>query len=169
MKYVLFAVLAVAAIVLLMTLIGMTLPAGHTASRKARFRQTPQALFSVISGSGEWRSSLQQVEALPSVDGRERWKEIDRRGSGITYELVESTPPLRRVTRIADDALPYAGTWTIELAPAPGGATISVTERGEVKNPIFRFISKFFTGHYQSIDLYLGDLGTRFDEQLTIE
>lgn len=169
MKYVLIAVLAVGAIVLLMTLIGMTLPAGHTASRKARFRQTPQAVFAVISGSGEWRSSLQQVEALPSVNGRERWKEIDRRGSGIIYELVESTPPLRRVTRIADDALPYGGTWTLELAPAPGGSTISVTERGEIKNPIFRFISKFFLGHYQSIDLYLGDLGKRFDERLTIE
>lgn len=169
MKYILIALLAVAALVLLMTIIGMTLPSGHTASRKARFRQTPQALFEAISGPGEWRSSLQQIEPLPSVDGRQRWIEIDKRGSGITYELVESTPPLRRVTRIADDTLPFSGTWTIELAPAAGGATVSVTERGEVKNPIFRFVSKYIMGHYQTIDLYLGDLGKRFDEHLTIE
>ena len=169
MKYVLLAVVAIAALVLLMTIIGSTLPTGHTASRKAHFRQTPQALFEVISGPGEWRSSLQRIEPLTPVNGRKRWKEFDKRGDGVTYELVESTPPLRQVTRIADDSLPYGGSWTIELAPAAGGSMVSITERGEVKNPIFRFISKFVTGHYQSIDLYLGDLAKRFDERLIIE
>ena len=169
MKYLVILLVAVAALVLLMMLIGSTLPTGHTTSRRARFRQTPQALFEVISGPGEWRSSLQRIEPLTPVNGRKRWKEFDKRGDGITFELVESTPPLRQVTRIADDSLPFSGSWTIELAPAAGGSIVLITERGEVKNPLFRFISKFVTGHYQSIDQYLGDLAKRFDQRLIIE
>ncbi len=169
MKYVLFAMLAIAALAALITIFGMTLPAAHTASRKARFRQTPQAIFDVLSGPTEWRTSLERVEPLPEVNGLRRWKEIDKRGSSITFELVEATRPLRRVTRIADDSLPFSGTWTLQIAPAAGGSVVSIVEHGEVKNPLYRFLSKFVFGHYQSIDLYLGDLAKRFDDKLDLE
>ena len=169
MKYILFTLLAIATLALLITLFGMTLPSAHIASRKVRFRQTPQAIFDAISGPGEWRTSLERIEPLPEVNGQKRWKEIDKRGNSITFELVESTRPLRRVTRIADDSLPFGGTWTLQIAPAPGGSLVSITEHGEVKNPLFRFLSKFVMGHYQSMDLYLGDLAKRFDERLILE
>jgi hypothetical protein len=169
MKWILVPLVAIAALVLLIAIIGMTLPTGHVASRRARFRQSPQALFDAIAGPGEWRSNLKRIEQLPSVDGKQRWKEIDKRGDGITFELVESTPPLRRVTRIADETLPFGGTWTIEIAPAAGGSTVAITERGEVRNPIFRFVSRFVMGHYASIDTYLGDLAKKFNEPLMIE
>ena len=169
MKWILVCLVALASLVLLTVIIGMTLPAGHVASRRARFRQSPQALFEAISGPAEWRSDIKRIELAPSVDGRQRWKEIGKRGDAITYELVESTPPLRRVTRIADENLPYSGGWTFELAPAAGGATLQITERGEVKNPIFRFVSRFVIGHYGSIDTYLGDLAKKFGEPLNIE
>lgn len=169
MKWILIPVMALVAIVILIAIIGMTLPQAHLASRRARFRQTPQALFEVIAGPVDWRSNVTRIEQLPSINGRQRWKEFDQRGDGVTYELVDSTPPLRRITRIADDTLPFGGSWTLEVAPAPGGSTLRITERGEVKNPIFRFVSRFITGHHASIDTYMADLAKRFNEHLQIE
>ena len=169
MKYAILLIAAIAAIVGLIALFGMTLPVHHTATRKVRLRQTPQAIFDVLAGPPVWRTSLESVEDLPAVNGRPRWKEIDKRGNGITFELVEATRPLRRVTRIVDDNLPFGGSWTLEIAPSAGGSTVSITEHGEVRNPIFRFMSKFILGHYQSIDQYLGDLAKRFDETLILE
>lgn len=169
MKWILIPAMAIAALVLLIAIIGLTLPIGHVASRRARFKQSPQTLFDAVSGPAEWRSDITRIEPLPAVNGRPQWKEVGKRGDAIAYELVESTPPLRRVTRIADETLPYAGGWTLEIAPAPGGATLVITERGEVKNPVFRFVSRFLIGHYRSIDTYLSDLAKKFDEPMNIE
>ena len=165
MKWIVVPIMTVVALVLLMAIIGWTLPVGHVASRRARFRQTPQALFAAISGPGEWRSDIARIEPV----GPARWKEFSKGGDAVTYELVESTPPLRRVTRIADENLPYSGGWTLEIAPAHGGATLAITERGEVKNPIFRFVSRFLMGHYQTIDTYLADLAKHFNQPLEME
>ena len=170
MKWILVPVIAVAALILLVALIGWTLPAGHVASRRACFRQAPQAIFDAISGPGEWRSDIARVEPAAAGDnGRPRWKEISKRGEAITYELVESTPPMRRVTRIADENLPYSGGWTLEVAPASGGSILVITERGEVKNSVFRFVSRFVIGHYKSIDTYLADLARKFNQPLQME
>lgn len=169
MKWIVFVLVAIVALVLLVVLLGLTLPVGHVVSRRARFRESPQAVFDAISGAGEWRSDVVRIEILPPVDGRERWKEFDKHGDGVTYELVESTRPLRRVTQIADEGLPYSGGWTFEIAPAPGGSTLKITERGEVSNPIFRVVSRFVIGHYRTIDTYLSDLGKKFGEPVQIQ
>jgi hypothetical protein len=96
------------------------------------------------------------------VDGRPRWRERDRHGT-ITYEVTESVPPGRLVTRIADDGLPFGGTWTYQVTPDAGGSTLTVTEDGVVRNPVFRFVSRFVTGHTATIDAYLTALAARLE------
>ena len=44
---------------------------------------------------------------------------------------------------------------------AGGGSAITVTERGEVYNPAFRFLSKFVFGHESSIRSFLDALQRR--------
>jgi len=63
------------------------------------------------------------------------------------------------VTRIADPKLPFGGTWTYELSPAPERTSLRITEDGEVRNPVLRFVSRFVLGHTATIDRYLADLG----------
>jgi hypothetical protein len=87
---------------------------------------------------------------------------------------MESTPPPgnatgRVVTRIADPKLPFGGTWTIEVTPVEGGTTLRITERGEVHNPIFRFMSRFIFGQTKSMEDYLGALGKKFGETVSIQ
>ncbi len=39
--------------------------------------------------------------------------------------------------------------------PAPQGSTLTITEDGEVYNPIFRFMSRFVFGHEATMAAYL--------------
>ncbi len=89
------------------------------------------------------------------------WREYDSRGRGIAYELLESDPPRKLVTRIADRNLPYSGTWTFDLQPAAQGTELAITEDGEVSNPLFRFVSRFIMGHTATIDAYLRALAAK--------
>ena len=57
----------------------------------------------------------------------------------IPLQVTEAIPPRRLVTRIADPNLPWGGTWTTEITPAPGGSVMRITEDGYVNNPLFRF------------------------------
>ena len=152
------AVLAVAVGAVLA--VGALLPAGHTARRSARLPADPGAVWAVVTdidGYPSWRPGLRTVERLPDVDGRPRWRERDRHGV-ITYEVTEAAPPSRLVTRIADDGLPFGGTWTYELAPSAGGTTLTVTEHGEIYNPIFRAMARFVFGYETTLTSYLDAL-----------
>jgi Polyketide cyclase / dehydrase and lipid transport len=169
MKWILYVVLAIAALVALIALIGAALPKGHVASRRARFRQTPDALFAVISGPPDWRPDVKSFEPLPDAGGKRRWKEVGGWGDAITYEMVELAPPRRMVTRIADENLPYGGSWTHELVPDGDSCVLRITENGEVKNPIFRFLSRFVFGQTGSLEKYLEALGHKFGEAVKVE
>jgi hypothetical protein len=150
--------IAVAVLVLLagaVALVGAMLPKSHLSSRSSRFRQTPQALWDIITGPSDWRLDLRSTEKLEPRNGRRTWKEIDKHGQAITYESVEETPPRRLVTRIADPNLPFGGTWTQEFQPDSKGCVLTITEAGEIYNPIFRFMSRFVLGYTGTMDNYL--------------
>jgi hypothetical protein len=170
MKWVIFAGGTVFLLVALMALIGALLPVRHYAARKARIGQTPEAIYSVLAGPSGWRMDVKASGALPEKNGRKQWWEQDKHGQKIAYELVEDSPPTRRVVRIADAGLPYGGTWTVEIAPqAAGGSEVRVAEAGEVYNVFFRFLSRFVFGYTGSIEGYLRDLGKKFGEAVRIE
>ena len=156
-------------LVAIAALIGAVVPRGHTATRQARFRQKPEAIYFILAGPVDWRSDIKASGSLPDRDGRKQWWEQDSHGQKITYELVEDKMPSRRVTRIAEKNLPFAGTWTIEISPTSEGSLVRITEDGEIYNVIFRFLARFFFGYTASIEGYLRDLGHRFGELTTIE
>jgi len=70
------------------------------------------------------------------------------------------------VTRITDDSLPFGGTWTYEIAPADGSATLRITERGFIKPALFRFMTRFFFGYTSTMETYLKNLGKKFGEDV---
>lgn len=169
LKWLLIAGLALVLIAALLAAIGYLLPQGHVASRSAYYRAPPDAVFAVISdvaAGAAWRPDLQKVEMLPAVEGRERFREIGRTGA-ITMEVIERTPPARQVVRIADPDQPFGGTWTYELAPDDGGTRVTITERGEIYNPIFRALARFVFGYTSTMEDYLRALGARLGESVT--
>ena len=155
-------VLLVAAI----ALAGLALPAAHVASRSASITQPPAEVWRTLTDRAsqpEWRRDLRRLEPLPDADGSPSFREHSRHGV-ITFVVDESTAPAsgrtgRLVTRIADDTLPFGGSWIHEVADQAGGGTrLTITEEGLVKNPVFRFLSRFVFGHTASIDAFMRDL-----------
>jgi hypothetical protein len=160
--------LAVSGFVLVLALsvalLGWLLPVQHHATRQAHFHQPPGSLYAVLAGPPDWRSDVKASGPLPDHDGRKQWWEEDSHGQRVTFELLEDSPPSRRVVKIADRRLPFGGTWSYEIAPAPGGSDLRITEDGEVYNVIFRFMSRYIFGYTGSIERFFRDLGKKFGE-----
>lgn len=170
MRWVLLTIGFLVVFVIVAAAIGAMLPKKHHASRKARYRATPEAVYAVIAGPPDWRTGIKSYGVLPEKEGRKQWWEEDTHSQKITYELVEEAPPRRLATRIVGPDLPFGGGWTFEIEPAPdGGSNLRITEDGEIYNVIFRFMARFFFGYAASIEGYLRDLAAKFGDTANIE
>ena len=158
-------------LVLVVCVIGYLLPKSHVASASARFAAPPASIWSSLTDVAafpKWRPGVVRVELLPDEDGQRGWRELAKHDA-VTYRVVESVPPRRLVIRIADQNLPYGGSWTYDLTPHGGGTRLTITENGEVYNPIFRFVSRFIMGHTSMMESVLRALGTRHGETVAPE
>ena len=68
------------------------------------------------------------------------------------------------MTRVNASEKMFGGTWTIAIAPAADGSTITVREDGWVANPIFRFVSRFVLGHHATMDGILKQVAKELGE-----
>jgi uncharacterized protein YndB with AHSA1/START domain len=160
LKWSLFVIVALVSLVGIMAAIGATMPKGHRAARTVLLRAAPAQVFALISDfvrAPEWRSDVTRVELLADENGKQMFRETGKQGA-ILYRVETREAPSRLVTRIADSALPFGGTWTFELTPKDGGTALTITEDGEVYNPIFRFMSKVFFSQTATMDAYLSAL-----------
>jgi len=147
-------------LVLLVPGVGYVIPVSHVASVTARLDVSPDRVWSAITdveGFPRWRSDVERVEWLQREDGLQAWVEIGT-GGRLPMEVTQSSLGDRLEVRIIDEGLPFGGTWTYELASVPLGTELTLTERGEVYNPVFRFVSRFVIGHEGTLRGYLGDL-----------
>ena len=168
MRWLLMVLGAVVLLVIVVVAVGYSLPVKHTARRSATISAADSTVWSAITDASAfpgWRAKVESVEMLPAVEGRGSWREKGSDGV-ITYEVMRAEPPRRLVTRIADRDLPFGGEWEYELAPDGNGTRITITERGEVYNPVFRFVSRFVMGHTATIDDYLRSLGRKFGQDV---
>src|SRR5687767_10331374 len=134
-------------LIVLMALVGLALPRDHIAARRTKLASSPPDV---------WRA---MTELAAKAAARE----------GITYEVVEEVPHERRITRIADDKLPFGGRWIYELAADNGGTRLTITEDGFIKNPVFRFLSKTVFSTTSTIEKFMHDLGKHLGTPATVE
>jgi len=158
-------------VVVIVCAIGYMLPKSHVASVSARFAAPPDSIWTSLTqvdAFPKWRPDVSRVEPLPDENGQRGWREFGK-NDAVTYRVVESAPPRRLVTRIADQNLPYGGSWTYELVPDGSGTRLTITENGEVYNPIFRFASRFVLGYTSTMEAVLRALGARHGETVAPE
>jgi hypothetical protein len=168
MKIVLIGLGVLGLLVAVVMVIGLLLPKRHMATRSAVIHATPERLFTLISGSQEWRPDVKSCELIEN-DGKHFQRETSRRGETVLYELQGSRPPLAIERRIATENLPYGGKWSFTLEPVDGGTKVRITEDGEVYNPVFRFVSRFVMGHTAMLDAYLKAVGKAVGQDVRIE
>ena len=122
----------IAAIVILIG-IGAGLPVAHQVSKSQTF---------AVSASKLWDLSVA----------------LFHRTNNGAYSILKAEEPNLLVTGITRKNLPFGGTWTYEFVEHGGATTLTITERGEVYNPFFRFVSRFVIGYYGSIDKFFTTL-----------
>jgi len=163
MKWILIVGALLIAVAVVALLVGWALPVAHAASRQATFSAPPETVWKMITdvdGFPAWRNDIKKVERLPDRNGRPVWVE-DGSSGRMTLAVEKSEAPRLLVLRIADPGLPFGGTWTYEIAPAVGGSTLTITENGEIYNPIFRVMARFVFGYEGTIKTYLESLSKR--------
>jgi hypothetical protein len=139
MKWLLFVVVGVVVLVAIVAAVGATLPRDHKASRTLRVKRAPADVWPVITS------------AMSASD--------------VPVDVLENTPPSRLVTRVKAAEKNFGGTWTIVVAPEPGGSAVTITEEGWVANPIFRFVSRYVIGHHATMDRILRQLARALGEE----
>jgi uncharacterized membrane protein len=169
MKWLLIVVGVLAAIVIAVTLAGMALPQNHVATRSARLSVPPDKVWAIVTDAPRypsWRSDVASVEMLSGPDGGKiSWREISPKGNKLSYEATTAEVPAHFVTRIIDKGIPFGGSWDYRIAPDGSGSRITITENGEVYNPIFRFVSRYVIGHTATLDKYLAALAARVGDK----
>ncbi len=160
------------ALVALIAAVGTFLPPAHVARRFIVLRQPPESVWSVITDfktQPSWRKDVTRVELVSDSqdEGGPVWREEGE--NTLSFRTTESRAPERLVRTIADKDLPFGGRWIYELAAQDGGTRLTVTEEGEVYNPIFRFIGHFFLNQAATIELYLTALTQRFGEPASVQ
>jgi len=138
MKWVLLIAGGLVLIVAIVAVIGSLLPRDHTAGRTLTIRRSPPEVWPVLTRT--------------------------MNASSVPVDVLESDPPRRLVTRVNASEKMFGGTWTIAIAPAADGSTITVREDGWVANPIFRFVSRFVLGHHATMDGILKQVAKELGE-----
>ena len=147
MKWLLIGLAVIVGLVVLVAIVGSLLPRDHKASRTLRVRRAPAEVWPVVT-------QIAGASSVPVV-------------------VVESQPPYRLVTRVAETEKNFGGTWTIAIVAVPDSSTgsgqvastLTITEDGWVANPIFRFMSRLVIGHHATMDALLKDVARKFNEE----
>lgn len=158
MRWVLFIVVGLLAVVALVALIGVLLPQSHVATRSRTFQHSSDRVFGAISdvrNYAKWRPGVREVTVLSETPLR--WREDGSNGK-VEFELTSSDPPKRQVVTIASKDLPFGGRWEYDVVPDGGGSRLTLSEHGEVYNPIFRFMARFVFGYTKTMEDYLAAL-----------
>jgi len=154
-------------LIVLMALIGLLLPRAHVAARRAVLARPPGDVWAALTdleAQPRWRKGLKRLERL---DGT-RFRETTTQGA-ITFEIIEERPPELRITRIADDELPFGGRWIYELSPDGDGTRLEITEDGFIKNPVFRFLARTVFSTSATMEAFLRDLSAHLGVAASIE
>lgn len=146
-------------LILAMLITGSVLPEKHTATASREFNAKPETVWAVLADFSQWpqwRSDLKEIRTETNT-----FTEISTNGDSIEFRIDEFSAPERIVTRIITPDLPFGGSWTYELQPTESGCRLTITENGEVYNPLFRFMSKYMFGHTSTMEQYLEDLSKK--------
>ncbi len=167
MKYLYISLATIAGILIVIYVVGSLLPQSHTATSEREFEASKAAVWQAVTeveAYPQWRSNLQSFEMLSDSTEAPRWREYYSDNDPITFEEMSRTDSSEVITRIADDTLPFGGSWTYRLEERAESTVLTITENGEVYNPVFRFVSYFIMGHTATMDRYLDDLERHLSE-----
>jgi hypothetical protein len=160
MKLLLIIAGIIIGLILLVYLSGYLLPVKHTASYSFNVNGSPDQVWQRITDIANYPAWRKDVKSVV-ITGESQWTE-DNGNDKIPFKMTVNEPSNKLITEINSKNLPYGGHWVYELAPSENGTTVTLTENGEVYNPLFRVVSRFIMGHDTGIKQYAGYLQQSF-------
>lgn len=158
-------------ILVAIALAGAMLPQEHTVTRSIVLKQSPEAIWAVVTDHAnepKWRTDVASITRLADRNGHMLVEEKYKNGDSMKIETIEAQPPTRLVRDVVDNPI-FSGRWTYELKAESGGTRVTITEHGSVPNPVFRLVSRFVIGHTTSLDKFLNALAGKFGEKAQIQ
>jgi uncharacterized protein YndB with AHSA1/START domain len=156
------AATGLAALVAVLFVAGLALPAEHVSTSRMLVDRPPEAVWRVLTdldGMPLWRSDLAAIERLPDFRGKPAWREIGR-GGGSVVEVYLGESPRRLVMQAADEGEPGLPIRVFDLISVRAGTEVTLTERAASSNP-FRRVLVRLGGQRPAIDRFLRDLAGR--------
>jgi hypothetical protein len=167
MKWMMGVLATLVVLLVLAITISFTLPAQTKHTRVLTLKQTPEAVFAVLSDVEKfpaWNRYLEKVERLPPIDGKEAMKQTFKGGMSLMVATTESLAPTHLVRTVhAAGGNTFSGSWTYEITPTNDGCEVALTEKSYIANPILRLVVRLF-GSTRQIDQHLVDLAKYFGE-----
>ena len=164
MKIVILSTISLIMVIMVVWFIGSRLPRQHEVVLSVNLNADIQAVWHLLNdfkAYPEWRPSVVRVQRLSDHQGKEVWQESDRHGHDVAYATMESIFNERIIRRIVTPGLPYGGQWILALSPTSSGCSLSITEQGEIYNPMFKIMSKYVFGYDASIKRFIADVKSR--------
>ncbi|MBS1711417.1 MAG: SRPBCC family protein [Armatimonadetes bacterium] len=140
--------------------VGAALPVGHVATVRIVVDANPSqvwALLTDVEHFPDWRKDVKSVVRKDSVGGYASWVEVTDFGE-IPLTVIDQEQNVTLTAKIDGQDLKFGGTWTWELAGQGSQCEVTITERGEVYSPPFRFLSKYIFGHDRTLKAYAASL-----------
>jgi carbon monoxide dehydrogenase subunit G len=162
MKWIVGTLGALVALVVVVLVIGVSLEERHTVTRTATLPQPPAEVWAVIRDFGsaaEWQPDVESMERMEG-ESSETWRMGGSFGD-MPIRVEDEVAGYELVTRIVDDDMPFGGTWTYQLEPVEEGTRLTITEDGFVRNPFYRFMSRYVFGYEKTVEDYLEALSER--------
>jgi uncharacterized protein YndB with AHSA1/START domain len=146
-------------------LIGAMLPSEDVAVAQTYVAHSPEAVWEVVTNYSQmasWNPQYVRSEILPpATNGRPRWRAVVAQGYTVTFEQTEADPPRRVVNTIVDPNLPFGGSLTFSLTPLDQGTALTLTSRGDIRNPFLRLGAYFFFKHQPLVERAVATLKSR--------
>jgi len=134
MRWILWTIVVLVGVIGAIALVGYFQPVAHEASRSAEFNTPSDQVFALIADPNTYNG----------------WWD----GAEVKTEIIERVPPSKLVTKIVGETQ-FGGTWTFEVVPTPSGSRLTITERGEIYNVVFRALAKYVIGYTGTMDSFL--------------
>lgn len=144
----------------LLALIGLTISKTHSLTYSINIEKPTELIWNKLRDdlkSAEWRNDLKSVEALQRWNNYEAFKEIYKNGGSLNYAIIYKKENEKLIRKIIHNKN-FGGEWIIELRENK----VTITENGEIYNPIFRVLGKIFHDPSKTIVRFLNDLKNSF-------
>ncbi|MGV3710422.1 MAG: SRPBCC family protein [Gemmatimonas sp.] len=169
MFWILLVMGLIVSLIVAMVVGGLVTPRTHVTGRVMQLQASPDTVWEKVSnvrGYPDWRDDVMSVDARTDQQGVLTWTEIGSKS--LSYAAVTNDPPHRFTSRITDEDLGYSGEWRFVLTPSGTGTRLTITEHGDVPNPVMRFIGSLI-GHAGSIERYMRHLALSLGERASPE